>query len=290
MLTLLPDYFHQVISRTGRSIVLLTCLCVSDVSLAHEATVQSLPNQQVLVSVNQSPITQKALDDAIALALLNGRQEDTSNLHSSVLDELIVTEAMYQAAQKAQLSQKDDVQRALMAMQKKLLAEAWLAEALSKQPITDAQIKAEYDRQVQLAKSGRNANEYKVLHIVTSDEGQAQQIIKRLKAGESFDGLAKIYSLDKHSSAKGGQLNWMMPDQFIPPLGDILVTLPKGQLYPQPIKTAIGWHVIKLEGLREVTIPELELIKSALLRNMVEERKGQLIDQLMKQTRVEPTP
>lgn len=250
-------------------------------------TCPAMAEESIVAQVNKSSISQQALQDAVQLALMqNTSQSHNDHLQEVVLDDLIVTEAMYQAAQKDQLSQKDDVKRALQAMQKKLLAEAWLVEQLAKEPITDEQIQREYQRQVQLAKSGKNAHEYKARHIVLSDEAEAQQLIKRLKTGESFDLLAKTYSLDKHSATKGGQLNWMMPDQFISPLGDVLITLPKDQVYPTPIKTQLGWHIIKLDSVRDIVIPELSMIKSALLRNMVEERKANIIDQLMKKTQV----
>lgn len=277
----LSDTLCQTVAPTTTARLVLTLV---GLLLTHSA----LAEDSIVAQVNKSPITQQAVQDAIQLALMqNIAQPYNDQLPEIILDELIVTEAMYQSAQKNQLEQKEDVKRTLQAMQKKLLAEAWLAEQLAQDPITDEQIQAEYQRQVQLAKSGKNAHEYKARHIILADETQAQQVIKRLKMGESFELLAKTYSLDKHSSAKGGQLNWMIPDQFIAPIGELLITLPKDQYYPNPVKTQLGWHIIKLDAVRDIVIPELSLIKSALLRNMVEERKAKIIDQLMKKTQVQ---
>ncbi len=251
--------------------------------------VQAAP-ATVLALVNQSAITQQHLNDAVQLALLNGRQVDTPALRQTILDELIVTEVMYQAAKKQDLNQKDEVKRALIAMQKKLLAEAWLADSLSQNPITDAELQQEYQRQVNLIKAGRNANEYQVSHIMVADEAQAQQIIKRLKSGEAFSHIAATLSLDQYSAPKGGTLNWMIPDQLLSPIGDTVVTMPKGQTYPYPVKSNLGWHIVKLEDVRSVYIPSLEQIKTALLHNMVEDRKTQIIELLIKQSSIEPTP
>lgn len=82
-----------------------------------------------------------------------------------------------------------------------------------------------------------------------TDEGAkrlADELLARVKSGESFSGLARQYSKDPGSAAKGGELGWFGKGVMVPEFEDAAFALKPGQVSPV-IKTNYGYHIIKCE-------------------------------------------
>lgn len=77
----------------------------------------------------------------------------------------------------------------------------------------------------------------------------AEDLHKRLLAGEDFAALARQYSKDSASAAQGGDLGWSTRDAYVGPFADAVFGLQEGALSP-PVKTQFGYHVIRLDGVR----------------------------------------
>jgi len=74
----------------------------------------------------------------------------------------------------------------------------------------------------------------------------------RLKQGEPFEELAKKYSEDKSSARKGGELPWFNVGRMVPSFEKAAFALDEKGEYTKPVKTAIGYHIIKLLDRREL--------------------------------------
>jgi peptidyl-prolyl cis-trans isomerase C len=261
-------------------IVLMTaCLALS----AYAAEPENM-NKSV-VTVNKTNISQATYVDMLRSQVANGIK-DSPQLRQAALDELVVTEALAQAATKAKLNTDADVKRAIENAQRKILAEAYMIKEMSKHPITEADAKAEYDRQVGMTKVGRNSVEYKISQIVVKDEATAQDVMKRLSAGEDFAVVAKETSIDKESAKADGALSWALPDQFVKPLGDVVVNLTKGQLAKDPIHSPIGWHIVKLDDSRPFKAPSFAQTKERMMQTLSERQKHEIVEAVMKSTDV----
>ncbi len=89
-----------------------------------------------------------------------------------------------------------------------------------------------------------------VRHILIPDDApnariKALQIRQQIQSGKNFATLAKKYSIDKGSAAKGGDLGTVRPDVFVPPFANAVRNLPVNAL-SQPVKTRFGWHLIQV--------------------------------------------
>lgn len=246
---------------------------------------KTMESNKSIVTVNKTELSQATYIDALRAQLANGAK-DSDALRKTILDDLIVTEALYQEGTKEKLTQDPDVKRAIQNAQRKIIAEAYLIKSLKAKPISDEEAKAEYDRQIALTKDGRNSTEYKASQIVVKDEVSAMTIVKRLKAGEDFIKVAKETSIDTQVNQHGGSLPWSMPDQFIKPLGDVVVNLTKGQTVNVPTQTNLGWHIIKLEDTRPFKAPSFEESKARMVQTLTEKRKQEIIQAVMKNTEV----
>lgn len=92
--------------------------------------------------------------------------------------------------------------------------------------------------------------EYKASHILVSTEEQAQDIIKQLADGADFAALAKEHSKDPGTAANGGELGYQRSEAFVDEFKDAIEHLEVGKI-SEPVKTKFGYHVIKVDDIRD---------------------------------------
>lgn len=239
-----------------------------------------------MVTVNKVAISQATFADAMREQLQRGAK-DSDQLRNAVMDELIIAEALAQQASKNKLTNNPDVKRALANAQRSILAEAYLISQLKVNPVTDAQVRAEYDRQISMTKEGRNATEYRIAQIVTKDESSAKAALARLNTGEDFNAVAKATSIDPEVARSGPELPWSLPDQLIPPLGDTVVGLAKGSV-SEPIATSVGFHLLKVLDARPFKAPTFDESKQSIRMSLLERRKQEIIRSVIEKADVKP--
>lgn len=83
-------------------------------------------------------------------------------------------------------------------------------------------------------------------HILVKTEDQANQIIKRLAAGEDFAAVARRFS-SCPSGKNGGDLGWFGKGQMVPEFEKAVFETDAGKVVG-PVKTQFGYHVIKVTG------------------------------------------
>ena len=105
----------------------------------------------------------------------------------------------------------------------------------------------------------RRKEEIRVSHIMirpdTMSMDQAKELaaslIERIKNGESFEELAKKYSSDNFSKDIGGDIYYITAGQVIAPFEMAAYATPVGEIYPEPIQTRFGYHVLKVTERQE---------------------------------------
>ncbi len=92
---------------------------------------------------------------------------------------------------------------------------------------------------------------------ITRTDAQARQLAESLKSrithGASFAKLAKQYSDDPGSAAKGGDLGQVFPGQMVPPFDKATFSLPVHQV--AVVKSQYGYHVIEVLSRGPARIP-----------------------------------
>jgi peptidyl-prolyl cis-trans isomerase C len=156
-------------------------------------------------------------------------------------------------------------------------------EYQTKNPVTDAQIKAEYDKYV-AANAGQ---EYRARHILVADEAQAKALIASIQRGAKFEAVAQKESLDKGSGANGGDLDWASASTFVSEFSDAMVKLTKGNMTPVPVKSQFGWHIIRLDDVRPAELPAFEEVKAELGQQMQQQRLSDFQNDLRAKAKVE---
>jgi peptidyl-prolyl cis-trans isomerase C len=232
------------------------------------ALASGLALAQNVAVVNNKPIP-KTREDAWVKELVKQGQPDTPELRKMVKERLIQNEILLQEASKRGIPDKADVKFMLDVQRQNTLIQALLRDEMERNPITDAQIKAEYDKQ----KASVGSKEFRARHILVETKEEAVVIVEQLKKGGKFEELAKK-SKDTGSAANGGDLDWAAPDAYVKPFADALQGLKKGELTEIPVQTQFGWHVIRLDDVRETQFPPLEQV-APQIREALQQQKVQ---------------
>ncbi|MBL8436988.1 MAG: peptidylprolyl isomerase [Zoogloeaceae bacterium] len=233
-----------------------------------------------VATVNGTPIPAAWADAMMAEQKTQGAP-DSEQLRKAVTEELVRREVIAQEARKKGLDKQAAVAAQMDLARQAILVRAALQDYAKANPVSDAQVKSEYDK----IKGNLGDKEYKVRHILVEKEDDAKGIISKLQSGQKFDDLAKD-SKDPGSKDKGGDLGWSNPGMFVKPFSEAMVKLEKGKFTPQPVKSDFGYHVIMLEDTRPLKAPSLDEVKAQLTQRLQQQKVEQHIMDLRAQATV----
>ncbi len=209
------------------------------------------------------------------------RGQGQSLPREQLLEELIQREVLIQQAKQKKLDAAPELVERLENLKNALLSQAAVQDYIKTNPITDEDLKREYDSKV----SGQG-DEYKARHILVKTEDEAKKIIADLDKGAKFTELAKKFSTDP-MGAEGGDLGWFTADRMVAPFSEAVKTLENGKYTKQPVQTQFGWHVILREDSRPITPPPFDSVKEQIRSMMQRERVQNWIEGLTKTAKVE---
>ena len=164
-----------------------------------------------------------------------------------------------------------------------MLANQLIKDFESKNAVTDELLKAEYDKFA----AANGGKEIKARHILVDKEADAAAIIASLKKGGKFDEIAKKRSKDTGSGAKGGDLDWANPSSYVPEFSAALLALKKGQLTDKAVKTQFGFHVIRVDDVRDIKLPAFDEVKPQIADQMKQDKRGSYQRDLLGKAKVE---
>jgi peptidyl-prolyl cis-trans isomerase C len=236
---------------------------------------------QNLAVVNGKPVPSSRVDVMVKQMATQG-QQDSPQLRAMIKEELINREILLQEANKLGLGNSPDVKSQLELARQSIIIRALVADYVKKNPVKEADMKAEYDR----FKAQAGDKEYHARHILVENEDEAKAIVTKLKAGAKFEELAK-QSKDPGSAPNGGDLDWASPGSFVKPFSDAMVALQKGQFTETPVKTQFGYHVIKLDDVRPAKVPAFEEVKPQIAESLQQQKLQAYQQELRKKAKIQ---
>jgi peptidyl-prolyl cis-trans isomerase C len=256
--------------------VFLSALAAALIGIAVPALAQNI------AIVNGKPVP-KARVDALAAQLAKSGRPISDDMQGQLKDEVIAREIFMQEAQKRGLDGSDDFKAQMELARQTLLIRELFADYQKKNPISDADVKAEYEKFA----AANGGKEYRARHILVEKEDEAKAIIASLKKGGKFDEIAKKQSKDPGSGANGGDLDWANASNYVPEFSTALVKLNKGQTTEAPVKSQFGWHVIRLEDVREAQLPKLEEVKPQIAQQLQQQKLAKFQEDLRGKAKIE---
>jgi peptidyl-prolyl cis-trans isomerase C len=231
-------------------------------------------------AVEIANVNGKGISDSDLITALAGMNEgqrkaflrDPSN-RKEAIQGLIEQELVIQEGEKAKLDQEPEYQKALGQFRKQYLAARMMERSLSSK-MTEAGAKKWY----QAHKSEYSTDRAVAQHILASSEAEAQDVLKKASAdGADFQDLAEKLSKDPSAKNNRGDIGVVTRESpFDPAFKEAVFRTESGKV-TGPVKTAFGYHVIKVTERnvgRILDFAEVELrvkndFRTALVREWV---------------------
>jgi len=222
---------------------------------------------QNLAVVNGKPVPSSRVEVLKQQVERSGRPV-TPEVLAQIKEELVAREIFMQEAKKRGLDATEDYKNQLELARQTILIRELFADFQKKNPITDADIQAEYDKFV----AANGGKEYRARHILVEKEDEAKALIADIKKGAKFEDLAKKASKDPGSGANGGDLDWAAAGSYVPEFSGAMVKLDKGQMTDTPVKSQFGYHIIRVDDVREAQLPKLEEVKPQIAQQLQQQK------------------
>ena len=267
---LIPVLFASTTLLTG-------CLEQQSSSSANLASI--VKKEDAVAAVNGKYISKKELDTL--KQEIARRSQGQQFPEKQLVEELVQRELLVQDALNKKLDQSPEFIEKINTVRNSLLSQMAIQDYIKSHPVTEAELKAEYEAQV-----GSGGTEYKARHILLKTEEDAKKVIAELDKGADFVKLAKSKSTGP-SGPQGGDLGWFTADRMVAPFSEAVAKLEDGQYTKEPVKTQFGWHVILREESRKQTPPPFEAVKEQLKPIVQRKKIRTMLDNLKNQAKVE---
>ena len=220
--------------------------------------------------------------EAMLKEMASQNQPDSPKLRQDIKEELINREIMMQEASKLGLAKLPEVETQLEFARQNVLVRAYIQDYFKRNAITDALVGAEYAR----IKQELGAKEYRARHILVKTEDIAKGIIAKLKSNGKFEELAK-QSEDPGSKDRGGDLDWATAATFVPEFSAAMAALKKGETTQTPVKTQYGFHIIRLDDLRDTQLPSIEEARPRIMEKLQRDQFTKMLSDLRSKATIE---
>jgi peptidyl-prolyl cis-trans isomerase C len=231
---------------------------------------------QNIAIVNGKPVPKARVDSLIQQAERAG-QAISPEMQQQARDQVVLREIFTQAAEARGLQTSADFKAQMELARQSVLIRALFDDYRKKNPVGDAEAKAEYEKFKAQAGSG---TEYRASHILVEKEDEANDLIKQIKGGAKFEELAKSHSKDPGSGANGGDLDFAKPDAYVKEFGEAMARLKKGEMTETPVKTQFGYHIIRLDDTREAQFPAFDAVKEQIKQRLEQVKMQQFQEDL----------
>jgi peptidyl-prolyl cis-trans isomerase C len=237
---------------------------------------------QNLAIVNGKPVPKERIE-VLRQQVARSGSPVTAEMEEQIKEEVIAREIFMQEAQKRGLEASPDYKAQMELARQTILIRELFLDFQKKNPVTDAEIQAEYDKFT----AANGGKEYKASHILVAKEDEAKAIIASIKKGAKFEEIAKKQSKDPGSGARGGDLDWANPSSYVSEFTEALIKLEKGKMTPVPVKSQFGWHVIRLNDVRQAQLPKLEEVKPQVSQQLQQQKLVKYQEELRTKAKVE---
>jgi len=209
------------------------------------------------VAIVNGKAVPKARVDLLLQQAQRAGQQVSPEMQGQAKEQVVLREIFAQAAEKRGIAATAEYKDQMELARQSILIRELFEDYKKKNPVTDAEAKAEYDK----FKAQNTGTEYRARHILVEKEDEALALIAQIKGGAKFEDLAKAKSKDPGSGENGGDLDFAKPESYVPEFSKAMTALKKGEMTETPVKSQFGYHIIKLEDTREAQFPEFEAVK-----------------------------
>ncbi len=206
----------------------------------------------------------------------------TPEVMEQIKQELVAREIFMQEARARGLDASDEYKNQIELARQTILIRQLFADFQKKNPVTDADVAAEYAKFT----AANGGKEFRARHILVETEDQAKALIADIKKGGSFEELAKKHSKDPGSGANGGDLDWAAAGSYVPEFSAAMAKLAKGEMTDAPVKSQFGFHIIRVDDVREAQLPKIDEVKPQITQQLQQQKLAKYQDDLRSKAKI----
>lgn len=240
------------------------------------------PGNPVIAIVDGKEITRVDVYRFIQTMPPQMQQLPATTVYPMAVEQVINTRIIQNKANNADVSKSEKFQKEMEMAKQQIARNLFLEEAVAKD-ITDSKLKKLY---ADLSKKTPDVEERRARHILLETEEKAKAVIKQLKAGGDFQGLAKELSVGP-TAPKGGDLGYFAKTDMVPEFANKAFSMDKNSITDTPVKTQFGYHVIQLVDVRQRPKPTMDQVKPALEAELRREVLNEKMAEWRKSAKIE---
>jgi peptidyl-prolyl cis-trans isomerase C len=239
-------------------------------------------NSQVVATIDGEKITLQEFNKELDGIPMNMKMMvATESGKKKVLENLIVKKLLLREAGKANIESGKEFKDTLAKVREQILIESVLKKRIdSDVKHGEEDLKRYYEAHKEEFKKG---TEIETRHILVKTQDEAKQIQNKLQKGEDFVELAKQYSIDPTAKTTGGDIGFHARGTLVPEYEDAAFKLTKVGQVSGIVKTQFGYHVIRLEGVKQPSYVPFEEVKEFIKQKIAQDKQKELLDKYIEE-------
>ena len=233
----------------------------------------------VLVQVGEARLYRPDVEEAAGRLFEEGVRLDSLNAteRETLYRALVIGELLTLEGRARGYDQSEEILQALRKQEADLLVQVYARRRIDeKVEVSPADIEARY-------REWGSGEERRMGHILLQTEAKADSLLGRLAAGDSFADLARAHSLHTESAPRGGDMGFLLRVALPGAIAERAWDTPPGQVYPRPVRSPMGYHLVRVEQRRVRALAELEpQIRNRLLGEKTRERRRLVLEELQR--------
>lgn len=231
-----------------------------------------MDKSKVLALVEGKEITEQDVDFLLrGLGPQQAMQFNSDQGRKQLLEELVNQELFRLDAIEKGLDKEEEFKLEVDRAKENLLKQFAIRELLNKVTVSEEEVVDYYNSNKEQFESPESA---RASHILVDDKEKADEILKEIKEGLSFEEAANKYSKCP-SKEKGGDLGFFTKGRMVPEFEKAAFEMEKGEL-SEPVETQFGQHIIKLVDKKEAGIKTLDEVKDQINKQLVAIKQNKL--------------
>ena len=218
------------------------------------------PSSIVAAKINNHVISAQDVLNAINTLPQNVKKRPLPEIYPRIVNELINQYLITKRAYEEKIDLDTNVINLIQKSKDQILAKYWLNNFVRNET-REEKINQFYDNYLKSFSGFKEAN---ASHILVKTREEAISIIEKLNKQSIFSELARIYSTGP-SGKNGGELGWFAPGQMVKGFENATFALKKGETTLEPVETKFGFHIIKLNDIRDAKPKKLDEIRDNII-------------------------
>jgi peptidyl-prolyl cis-trans isomerase C len=196
---------------------------------------------------------------------------DTVALRHEVLDVIVARELLLLEGEARGLAEEPEIAARLAQRERELV------EATMVQREVDSYLKFSEEELSDLYREWGSGEDVRAGHILSATDDEAEEVMAELQTGAVFEELARRRSRHVQSAHAGGDMGYMRREDLLPELRDVVWTAMPGEVLPQPVRTRMGVHVVRVIDHRRRSLAEMRpVLEREVGRRRRETRRREL--------------